>query len=59
MAITQVLGPGFSDLPSRPLSPTPPSPPPSPPVTFSYTPPPSEYGTGYDQYGNWNPDLLP
>ncbi len=46
MAITQVLGPG-----SPPMQPT--------PVAFSYTPPPSEYGIGYDQYGNWNPDLLP
>jgi hypothetical protein len=42
-----------------PSQPEPSSPgPPSPPVTFSYTPP-SEYGTGYDQYGNWDPDLLP
>jgi hypothetical protein len=57
-AITQVLGPGFSDLPS-PSGPSPSGPSPSAPVTFSYTSPPSEYGPGYDQYGNFDPSLLP
>lgn len=54
-AITQVLRPGPADLPSRPRGPPPAPAPASPaPVTFSYTPPPSEYGRGYDQYGNFD-----
>jgi len=57
MAITRVLGPGPSDLPSHPGSSLPPMKPTQPtqptPVTFSYyTPPQSEYGQGYDEYGH-------